>query len=226
MLPLTGQKSHHETEQMPLDNSNSQSFRTHRLRCKAIAGGRVQNAAMPLSNEQTVPDSTFVDFKLGRMPYLVQPSSGGPVTTNAGCCSSGVAPVDCNVCSGMLGILTTLLQYDNLRTNLTSGTLPDHPVGYDGLVIILSAQSCGQNYTIDSLLIPQPLGPPITRNPSGYTTNRECVVFPNPPTNKQDFIIIFDSSITYPSLVLDVDVTINGTIQPCGVPIISNPVSP
>ncbi len=83
MSPLTGQKSHHRTEQMPLDNSNTQSFRTNRLRCKAIAGGP---AAMRLSNEQTVPESTFVDFKKGRTPYLVQPN-GGPVTTDAGCCN-------------------------------------------------------------------------------------------------------------------------------------------
>lgn len=70
---------------MPLDNSNSQSFRTHRMRCKAIAGtpGR-------LSNEKTVSESTFIDYKLGRTPYLVQPSSGGPVTTDAGCCSSPI----------------------------------------------------------------------------------------------------------------------------------------
>lgn len=68
---------------MPLDNSGTQSFRTHRLKCKAIAG-----TPGPLSNEQTVPESTFVDYKLGRMPYLVQPSSGGPVTTDAGCCGA------------------------------------------------------------------------------------------------------------------------------------------
>lgn len=206
---------------MPLDNSNTQSFRTHRLKCKAIAG-----VPGPRSNEQTVAESTYVDYKLGKTSLLVQPN-GGPVSTDAGCCiGGGVPPVDCNICSGMNGILTTLLNYDRLRNNLTSGTLPTPPPGYSGLVIILSAQSCGQNYNIDSLLIPQPFGPPITRNPVGYITNRDCVVFPNPPTAKQDFIIIFDASITYPSLVLNVDVTINGNIQPCGVPIISNPSSP
>ncbi len=70
---------------MPLDNSGTQSFRARRLKCKAIAGtpGRI-------SNEQTVPQSTFVNYKLGRMPYLVQPSSG-PVTTDAGCCGSAPA---------------------------------------------------------------------------------------------------------------------------------------
>ncbi len=71
---------------MPLDNSGTQSFRTNRIKCKSIAGGRVQNASMPLSNEQTAPESTFVDFKKGRTPYLVQPN-GGPVTTDAGCCN-------------------------------------------------------------------------------------------------------------------------------------------
>lgn len=207
---------------MPLDNSNTQSFRTNRLKCKSIAGGRVQNASMPLSNEQTVPESTFVDYKKGRTSYIVQPSSGSPVTTDAGCCGGGgVTPVDCNVCRRMNGILATVNVYNGLRTNLTSGTLPDPPPGYTGLVIILDGPSGNQEYIIDSLIIPQSGGGTTTRNPTGYTTYRECVVFPNPSTLKQDFIIIFDGTISYPSLVLSADITINGTIQTCDVAIIS-----
>ncbi len=75
------------TRRMPLDNSNDQSFRTYRIKCKAIAGGRVQNPTMRLSNEQTVPQTTFVDYKQGRTPYLVQPASGAPAITNPGCCN-------------------------------------------------------------------------------------------------------------------------------------------
>jgi hypothetical protein len=70
---------------MPLDNSNTQSFRTHRLRCKASAA-----TPGPITNEQTTPESSFVDYKLGKMSYIVQPASGGPVTTDAGCCSDSI----------------------------------------------------------------------------------------------------------------------------------------
>ena len=210
---------------MPLDNSCTQSFRTNRIKCKAIAG-----TPGPLSNEQTVPESTFVDFKLGRMPYLVQPN-GGPVTTDAGCCGDGsggggiVTPVDCNVCREMGGILATVNVYNDLRSTLTSGTLPVPPSGYNGLVIIFSGPSGNQDYIIDSLIIPQDGGGNITISPTGYTTYRKCSFSQN-PTFKQDFIIIFDENISYPSLQLSADITINGTIQTCDVAIISNTTAP
>jgi len=105
---------------MPLDNSSTQSFRTHRLKCKAIAGGL---AAMPLSNEQTVPESTFVDYKLGRTPYLVQPS-GGPVTTDAGCCG-GVS--DCLPC----GITPVAI-----RNVFPLAVGPQFPVQFGGTVTV------------------------------------------------------------------------------------------
>jgi hypothetical protein len=141
---------------MPLDNSGTQSFRTHRLKCKAIAG-----TPGPLSNAQTVPESTFVDYKLGRMPYLVQPSSGGPVTTDAGCCG-GVS--DCLPC-GITPVairnvfpLSVGPQFpDQFGETVTVPPLPpsDYPliacVG-GGVGILVTVPPCpGASYTVTGL---------------------------------------------------------------------------
>ncbi len=201
---------------MPLDNSNTQSFRTHRLRCKAIAGGRAQNVAMPLSNEQTAPASTFTDFKLGRMPYLVQPNCG-PVTIDAGCCieSSNI----CATCPQVSGSLMPTTLYDNTVRSLYNG-LPTVPVGYVGLVIVLLAPACSQQFNISSLILPQPFGQTITYTPMSTPLYSDCTLIAD-PLLAQDFIVIFDPTVTYQNLVVSLDVTINGTIQPCNLQIVN-----
>jgi hypothetical protein len=201
---------------MPLDNSGSQSFRTHRLKCKATAGtpGRI-------SNEQTVAESTFVDYKLGKMPYIVQPNDG-PAITDAGCCNNNV-PADCSACAIMGGLLMSTAVYEAFRQNsIIRGSLPPVPSPYPvgGTVILLSAPSCNQNYIIDYLTLPQQVGT-ITITPSGYEVNRNCLVVGN--TALQDIIVIFDQSVLYPTLDFRTDVTISGSIQPCNERIISTP---
>ena len=125
---------------MPLDNSNTQSFRTHRLKCKAAAA-----TPGPITNEQTTPESSFVDYKLGKMPYVVQPNAG-PVTTDAGCCGSE-CDVLCITCLAARYIPTTV--YSTLITSLGPAPLPaGYNYQYVGIVIF---KSCEQTFDIQQL---------------------------------------------------------------------------
>jgi len=125
---------------MPLDNSGTQSFRTHRLRCKAIAGGI---ATMRLSNEQTVPESTFVDYKLGRMPYLVQPN-GGPVTTDVGCCGAA-----CPYQNSTITYRNETLAY--MQTNY-SDYIPEGAVTESLILVIELSPSIGSAQVQDCII--------------------------------------------------------------------------
>ncbi len=141
---------------MPLDNSNTQSFRTHRLKCKAAAA-----TPGPITNEQTTPESSFVDYKLGKMSYIVQPASGGPVTTDAGCCGSSGACT--SACSGQTAISNLFpLAFIPGFPQAFGGTVtspPPPPVGYPlatctfgnftGVGIIITVNACsGATYDV------------------------------------------------------------------------------
>lgn len=218
---------------MPLDTSNSQSDRTKRIKCKAIAGGRVQNSAMPLSNEQAVSESTFVDFKLGRMPYIVQPASGGPAITDEGCCSA--APTqNCYLCNVLFeAVLVTIADYNSIGA-LLGITMPPIPDGYTNNTIVrIYMSSCNQSLDIEQLDITvySSSNPPvpytnITFDPSetGIIRNITPLSPIPPPFTSLDFFFIFPSTaITYDESDVGISAvgTVTGTVQTCGLPIIS-----
>ena len=196
---------------MPLDNSGTQSFRTHRLRCKAIAGGRVQNAAMRLSKEQTVPESTFVDFKLGRMPYLVQPN-GGPATVDAGCCGSAAAACPGEYCSYIIGA-SSISEADYIDGQLTIPQLPGVPDGYTNTVMVIGIYGCNQTYNITGVSYS---GGHIEYGSGDIYIVQGIIPPEGPPI---DFIVIFPTTIVPEEELL----TVTGTIEPCGLSLIPEP---
>lgn len=188
---------------MPIDNSNSQSFRTHRLKCKAIAG-----TPGPLSNAQTVPESTFVDYKLGRTPYLVQPN-GGPATVDAGCCGSSCPGV---VCSYI--IQAQSISVDTYISNYLPFTNIPVQGGFTDSVILITMPGCGQQFNITGL------SNTLDGNISFTEINVASGVtppFPIPPP----FPATFDIIVVFPTSIVTVGqlITVTGTIEPCGFPI-------
>jgi hypothetical protein len=118
--------------EMPIDTRNTQGERINRIKHKAMA-----STPGPISNEQTVPESTYVEYKLGKMPYVVQPSSGGPTIVDAGCC--GPACLPCGITPGATWNYFPLA----LRTTL--------PFIYGGTIV--APQPPPSNYPLQTCMI-------------------------------------------------------------------------
>lgn len=193
---------------MPTDTSNTQSFRINRLKCKVIAESR--SGTHRISNQQTAPHTLLVEAHQGQTDARILNAIGASIV-DAGCCGS-----QCNgSCVSIIAQCISGDLYTFLVSNFaTQGVfLEPLPVGYlYNAVVVANSPVCDITYNISSILE----GPTLV----SFDTNN-VYVYKNidiEPGRKGNVIVIF---LTQNVTTVGSIITINGTIQPCGLPLVN-----
>lgn len=127
---------------MPTDTSNTQSFRTNRLKCKLIAESR--GGPQNISNQQSVPQSLLLEVHQGQTDAIIHNATSAP-TVDAGCCGN-----HCDAsCAYITAFSVPVLDYN---TNAIALGLPLTPVGYTSDSVVLGyTLPCNVDYIFTSI---------------------------------------------------------------------------